>query len=193
MLLIITVCCLSECGYLMRMILQVILVVPRSDIVMHVLPTEEQEMQAKTNYGQYISPDADNCSLGVLAARTVRDVGKNIFDHVKRVENPMSLAPLTKVEIPSVKTFSFIAATDEADDVGACVSFWFMFVCLDRHRQHIRTHLSHTQHHPPQRTQAAGSFQFSLVRKHDRQHRHGHMRAQAHSTCCYDVGAHMFI
>ena len=123
---------------------QVLLVVPSADTLMHILPTEEQEMQGRTNYGKYVSPDADNATLGSLAARTVRDVGTNLFDHVKRIENPMAVAPISKIEIPCVKTFSYIVATDEANNVGACVCLMSV-MCIPPPKKHTPTHPHKTQ------------------------------------------------
>ena len=93
---------------------QILLVVPEKDMVMHLLPTEEQEAQSRIDYMNYASHDPDNSALGTVAARTVKDVGHCLFCHVMRQENIMAFEPMTAIPNPVKKTFSYIAATDEA-------------------------------------------------------------------------------
>ena len=88
--------------------------VPDRDMVMHVLPTEEQEAQSKIDYTNYSSPDPDSAALGTVAARTVKDLGHCMFCHVMRQENIMAFEPMVGIANPIKKTFSYIASTDEA-------------------------------------------------------------------------------
>ena len=53
-----------------RFCVQIFIVVDEPDMVMHVLPTEEQCTIAHTTFSSYESPDPDTPALSVLAART---------------------------------------------------------------------------------------------------------------------------
>lgn len=91
---------------------QVFVIAQPSETMMQILPTEEQA--AKVDFTNYSSPDADYPMMGVIAALTVKALGEAMFCNVMRKEHILGLAPLKPIDIPPLKTYSYIATTDEA-------------------------------------------------------------------------------
>ena len=81
---------------------------------MHVLPTEEQEVNGKTDYTNYVSPDADSPLFGMLAAAATRSIGEAMMNKLLRREGCLSLDPISDINVPEMKTYIYVVASDEA-------------------------------------------------------------------------------
>lgn len=66
--------------------MQVFVVAAPKEFAMHLLPTEEQEATHRVDYSAYVSPCPDTPSLGVVAARTVFEIGEAMYHRAMRKE-----------------------------------------------------------------------------------------------------------
>ena len=79
---------------------------------MFMIPTEEQEQLGSIDYTNYVSPDPENPSSGVLAAEGVRALAKCIHNDIEK-SGYMRIEPTRPIVPPQVKTYSYFAVTDQ--------------------------------------------------------------------------------
>ena len=75
------------------------------------LPSEAEESMHKIDYNQYNSPNVDEPDEGILAAEAVRMLTPYIRNHVFDKPNVVKVAPPTEIQVPPLRTYTFIAVT----------------------------------------------------------------------------------
>ena len=75
------------------------------------LPTETEESVQKINYTEYTSPDLEVEDQGILAAEAVKMLTPYIRNHVFETPCVPSIAPPFDIQIPPLRTYTFIAVT----------------------------------------------------------------------------------
>ena len=93
---------------------KVLLLVTDKEHSLHHLPSEEEETNTRIDYESYTSPDPDTHLFGILAASTIKHVANAMVCNVLRSESTLAIESLTPIKIPDIKTYSYIAASDEA-------------------------------------------------------------------------------
>ena len=75
------------------------------------LPTLEEEHACKIVYQDYTSPNPEVPEQGILAVRAVKTLATYIRNHVLEHAGTITLAPPRQIEIPPLRTYTFIPVT----------------------------------------------------------------------------------